>query len=221
MERVFVDANILYSRTIRDWLFALSTSKMQMFDLFSSEDVFAEVVYHYRRRNPKRELFNVVDHYDCERAQADYMGADPNDLHLHAAAVDNDCSVLLTNDRKLYASLDESQLDGLPYSVCTADDFFCDLAESSAVLLDQAVTCELQYWSKKCPDGVTDFADRLTRAECPRFAYLVKRALMRKSGLSPVDISKQFPLGEEYSSTMREYDIDALASISDDFYPGV
>ena len=68
---------------------------------------------------------------------------------------------------------------------------------------------------------VPDFADRLTRAECPRFAYLVKRALMRKSGLSPVDISKQFPLGEEYSSTMREYDIDALASISDDFYPGV
>ena len=54
--------------------------------------------------------------------------------------------------------------------------FFCDLAESSAVLLDQAVTCELQYWSKKCPDGVPDFADRLTRAECPRFAYLVKRA---------------------------------------------
>ena len=218
MERVFVDANILYSRTIRDWLFALSTSKIQMFDLFSSEDVFAEVVYHYRRSNPKRsgdevnglvnqirELVHVVDHYDCERAQADYMGADPNDLHLHAAAVDNDCSVLLTNDRKLYASLDESQLDGLPYSVCTADDFFCDLAESSAVLLDQAVTC----------------ADRLTRAECPRFAYLVKRALMRKSGLSPVDISKQFPLGEEYSSTMREYDIDALASISDDFYPGV
>ena len=47
--------------------------------------------------------------------------------------------------------------------------FFCDLAESSAVLLDQAVTCELQYWSKKCPDGVPDFADRLTRAECPRF----------------------------------------------------
>lgn len=44
MERVFVDANILYSRTIRDWLFALSTSKIQMFDLFSSEDVFAEVV---------------------------------------------------------------------------------------------------------------------------------------------------------------------------------
>lgn len=234
MERVFVDANILYSRTIRDWLFALSTSKIQMFDLFSSEDVFAEVVYHYRRSNPKRsgdevnglvnqirELVHVVDHYDCERAQADYMGADPNDLHLHAAAVDNDCSVLLTNDRKLYASLDESQLDGLPYSVCTADDFFCDLAESSAVLLDQAVTCELQYWSKKCPDGVPDFADRLTRAECPRFAYLVKRALMRKSGLSPVDISKQFPLGEEYSSTMREYDIDALASVSDDFYPGV
>ena len=70
----FVDANILYSRTIRDWLFALSTSKIQMFDLFSSEDVFAEVVYHYRRSNPKRsgdevnglvnqirELVHVVD----------------------------------------------------------------------------------------------------------------------------------------------------------------
>lgn len=81
------------------------------------------------------------------------------------------------------------------------------------------VSCSIGL--KNVPDGVPDFADRLTRAECPRFAYLVKRALMRKSGLSPVDISKQFPLGEEYSSTMREYDIDALASISDDFYPGV
>ena len=35
MERVFVDANILYSRTIRDWLFALSTSKIQTYSLKS------------------------------------------------------------------------------------------------------------------------------------------------------------------------------------------
>lgn len=153
-----------------------------MFDLFSSEDVFAEVVYHYRRSNPKRsgdevnglvnqirELVHVVDHYDCERAQADYMGADSNDLHLHAAAVDNDCSVLLTNDRKLYASLDESQLDGLPYSVCTADDFFCDLAESSAVLLDQAVTCELQYWSKKMSRRSSRFCRPIDPCRMPTF----------------------------------------------------
>ncbi|KAB7789750.1 type II toxin-antitoxin system VapC family toxin [Bifidobacterium leontopitheci] len=201
-----------------------------MFDLLSSEDVFAEVVYHYRRNNPQRsgdnvkgvvdqmrELVTVVSHYDCERAQSDYLGSDPNDLHLHAAAKDNRCDILLTNDCELYGSLAPEQLDELPYSVCTADDFFCDVAESSATLLDQAVTCELRYWSTKCPDGDYNFAKQLSEAGCPRFAYLVRRALMRKSGLSPCDVAHQLPLGEEYSQSMRENDIEALASISDDF----
>lgn len=110
MERVFVDANILYSRTVRDWLFALSTSEVQAFELFASEDVLAEVVYHFRRNNPSRsggsvkalvdqmrELVVMVSRYDCERARTDYLGADPNDLHLHAAAKDGNCSILLTD----------------------------------------------------------------------------------------------------------------------------
>lgn len=230
MESVFVDANILYSRTVRDWLFALSTSEVQAFELFASEDVLAEVVYHFRRNNPSRsggsvkalvdqmrELVVMVSRYDCERARTDYLGADPNDLHLHAAAKDGNCSILLTDDRELYAGLSEEQLDSLPYSVCTSDEFFCDLAESSAVLLDQAVTCELRYWSGKHPDGGFDLAGQLAMAGCPRFGYLVKRALMRKSGLGPSDISRICPLDDSYPPAMRANDLDALASISTDF----
>lgn len=43
MQRVFVDANVLYSRTLRDWTFLFRGSTDGMFQLHSTEDVFAEV----------------------------------------------------------------------------------------------------------------------------------------------------------------------------------
>jgi hypothetical protein len=42
-QRVFVDANVFYSRTHLDWLFFLKQANNAMFQLHSTEDVFAEV----------------------------------------------------------------------------------------------------------------------------------------------------------------------------------
>ncbi|OZG61770.1 PIN domain-containing protein [Bifidobacterium lemurum] len=228
--RVFVDANILYSKTIRDWLFAFSTCDIKPFDLYSSEDVFAETVYHLRRNNPTisgdrvaaalsqmRELVTIVPSYNCEEEQSRYLGADANDLHLHAATVASDCDVLLTNDSKIYANLNEDERSQLPYSIYTADEFFVALAETSAVLLDQAVTCELNYWSRRFADGVTDLETPLLNAGCANFAFLTKRALMRKSGLSPIRINDMLPLDERYSKELRANAVADLELMSDDF----
>lgn len=216
-------------KTIRDWLFAFSTCEdIKAFDLFSSNDVLAEAMYHIRRNNPTisgkkinaildqmTEIVELVDDFDCEAALPAYKGSDENDLHLHAAACDSHSDVLLTNDRKLYKRLSDEELDELPYSVYTADDFFCLLAESP-VLLDQAVSCELDYWSHRCEEGV-DLRGPLVKAECPNFAYLVERALKRKSGLSPISIDELLPLDERYSAALRANSRNDLAVITDDF----
>ncbi|WP_028244586.1 hypothetical protein [Pseudoclavibacter soli] len=49
--RVFVDANIFYSKTLRDWLFHLrQETGGTMFTIYSTEDVMSEVSYEKRRQ---------------------------------------------------------------------------------------------------------------------------------------------------------------------------
>lgn len=43
-QRVFVDANIFYRRTLLDWMYHLRQANEGMFQLHSTEDVFAEVL---------------------------------------------------------------------------------------------------------------------------------------------------------------------------------
>lgn len=230
MMKVFVDANILYAQTTRDWLYAFSTCEACPFDLYSSQMVFAEVIYRFGRKHPEisgesitrlvmkmQSLVKLIDEYDSTQAKESYLGNDPHDLHVHAAALYGRCDILLTNDIRLYGNATEEQLDALPYSVYTADDFFCSLAEESAIYLDQAVTCELHYWSHKYPEGGFDLQQSLAQAGCPKFGYLVKRALMRKSGLNPAIIDKVMPLCDDYSPIMRSNAFNDLDSISDDF----
>jgi hypothetical protein len=48
---VFADANVLFSRTLRDWLFLLKIeSHGDLFAVVTSEDVIAETLYRLRRR---------------------------------------------------------------------------------------------------------------------------------------------------------------------------
>lgn len=51
-QRVFVDANVFFSRTLTDWLFLLRFETEGMFQVHTTEDVFAEVIYRMRKKNP-------------------------------------------------------------------------------------------------------------------------------------------------------------------------
>src|SRR5699024_1492018 len=90
-----VDANILYSRTLRDWVLQLSLSA-GMFHCYGTEHIYAEVAYHLQRDFPDldgvvfsrfREKFDTcLTRIDSYRALDDYPGNDPNDQQVHSAA---------------------------------------------------------------------------------------------------------------------------------------
>lgn len=48
-QRVFVDTNVFYSKTLMDWLFFLKQENNAMFQLHATEDVFAEVASNMRK----------------------------------------------------------------------------------------------------------------------------------------------------------------------------
>ena len=56
---VFVDANILFSKTLMDWLFFLHEENPGMFQLISTQDVFSEVLYNMRRNNPRAPRIRI------------------------------------------------------------------------------------------------------------------------------------------------------------------
>lgn len=99
--QVFVDTNVFFSRTLRDWLGLLYTiPESPPFQVYWSEDVLAETIYRLRRKHPDwsggqltmihdriARTFEVgrVDQYSIDPA---WTGNDPYDYdaHGHAAA---------------------------------------------------------------------------------------------------------------------------------------
>lgn len=51
-QRVFVDANVLFSKTLMDWLFLLHQANGNMFQVHTTEDVLAETIANMRKRKP-------------------------------------------------------------------------------------------------------------------------------------------------------------------------
>lgn len=181
-QRVFVDANILASRTILDWLFHLRRRNNGMFQLHATEDVFVEALRATRKRNARAPGNLLTDRMDKIRACIDevlptfsgdlpFTGSDEGDYHVHAAAIASRADLILTqNDPS-----DISQTpDEEPYEIYTADEFFTLVIESNPNCLLPITQAQLDYWGQR-GDGQLD--DRLVKAGCPEFARSVRRAL--------------------------------------------
>lgn len=109
LQRVFVDANVLASRTCRDWLFLLREENDGMYQLHVTPDVLAETVRVMRRNNPRlpggvvTDLLAKVERC-VDEVVADFppdvpfSGADAGDYHVHAAAVASRADLILTFD---------------------------------------------------------------------------------------------------------------------------
>lgn len=128
--RVFVDANVWYSRTLRDWLGMLYLDELDQpaFTVFCSEDVLAETLYKLRKERPDLdgkvvatlrdrlagtfETGRVTDFHVPEQ----FKGADQYDAHVHAAALACDADFLLTSDRHGFP-------DDAKYEVIDPDSF--------------------------------------------------------------------------------------------------
>lgn len=185
--RALYDANVLYSRTTRDWLLMLQLrTSGSMFVGCWTEDIMAELVYNLRRAHPevdgaviaklRGKLEEVleggrIEHYDCTLP---YEGVDPHDRHVHAAAVSGGVGVLVTDDKGLLALGEHAST---PYDVMSVDDFLVLVAEGAPEAV-AAVTAEQLGYAVACGRD-PDLASRLESAGCPAFGAHVRTVLQR------------------------------------------
>ncbi|MFE3541938.1 PIN domain-containing protein [Nocardia sp. NPDC059177] len=181
VQRVLVDANIFYSRTLRDWLCLLYLRGGNgMFQVYWTEDIMAEALYHLRKNNPflaeqqvggiRRTMIETFgDHSQISGYTIDRSLAYPDvfDAHVHSAAVHADADIVLTANR------DDFQFEGiddLSYEVYNADAFFQLIDDSKPTLVREVTQEQLVYWvgrkGKALPEalrtaGADGFAERV------------------------------------------------------------
>lgn len=182
-QRVFVDANVLFSKTLMDWLFLLHLENPAMFQLHSTEDVFAEVVANMREKHPtapghktarraqlmRENMDEVLEDFPPDLA---FTGTDPHDYHVHAGAVHGRADFVLTcNAPQDITTTPEAE----PYDIVHPDDFFLVVADSNPACLIPVVRDQVAYWSAIPRHRQLD--DALARADCPQFADRVRQTL--------------------------------------------
>ncbi|WP_233506817.1 PIN domain-containing protein [Jiangella anatolica] len=177
-----MDANVLYSKTLRDWLIMIQLeSRGGLYELCWTEDILAEAIYQYRRRHPNVPggvITQIRDsiagslagaRIDDFEIDGSFPGDDPHDQHVHAAAVAAGATYLITADGGFTSP--GIDLDTLPYEVHTPDSFLV-LVDDSAPHRVRAVTRDQErYWDRR--PRSKSLVQALQDAGCPDFAQRV------------------------------------------------
>ncbi|WP_120494392.1 hypothetical protein [Microbacterium phyllosphaerae] len=162
----FVDASVLASKTLREWLFLLRHhTGGGLFVLFSSGDAFADAQFSAPLEERLRALLNdiVADYPEVPTLQ----GADEHDTRIHAAAVASNAIYVIAGDGR-FANVDTDQL---PYEVHTADTFLMLVAANVADAVDTVIHGQLDRARRA--EGSKQPHRALEDAGCPEFAQCV------------------------------------------------
>lgn len=196
---ILLDANIHLSKTLRDWIYLLSfATEEQVYEIFHTRDIQAEVDYHTRRKFPdadgnlldrwwkhleKMTTSKMITGFTVDPHRAEYQDfPDPHDLHVVEAARHKPVDALVTNDVGLLTWATDVD-DSLHFEVMDADSFLMQVVEftdegSRLRVLDS----QLQYWSQRDQSGYgVDLPGRLTQAGAPLFAREVQRLLRARA----------------------------------------
>lgn len=183
---VFVDANVLYSKTLRDWLFLLRRETCgELFTVASSNDVIAEVLYRLRKNNsdgPGHLTGSVKETIEASLdelvrdfpAGMVFPGDDTHDTHVYAASITCGAAYLVTDDAGFHDASDE-----LPYEVHSADSFFQLIAENVPQSVDNVIREQLVYYRSR--SGSKMLSEALISADCLTFAEIVHQHLQAMS----------------------------------------
>ena len=190
MHRLFVDSNVLGSRTLYDWLF-LQRNESRMFSLTTTPDVLDEAHRVWRKKHPsaggemrRQREQKFRDSFD--EILEDWRGGEaPNlldvgDQHVHNAAAFCGADILLTDNIRDFGDPDQ-----LPYDLLTPDEFFCLIDSSSPHLVREVTRKQNAYWQGRRDRGqkVKPMAKALQDAGCPEFADLIAGHLRVLAGL--------------------------------------
>lgn len=183
--QVFVDANVLYSRTLRDWFCLFDQeSGPDGIMLRWSEDDLTEWMYHQRKRNPsasdaqvggwRRRLLAtcpeaVVIGYEIRPELL--TGPDKFDAHVVAAAEKGLVDYLVTSNIRDFDSLQ----DELEFEIYAPDELLCLISQRRPDAMRAVLQRQLAYWKGKSDPTPLDQA--LAAAGAPNFAGEVKRQL--------------------------------------------
>jgi hypothetical protein len=216
VHRVFVDSNVLGSKTQYDWLFMLK-AECEMFAVSTSGDVLDEAHRVWRRKHPDagsemRARRETLFRENFDEIVESWVGGeapslkDPHDAHVHNAARSSRVDILLTNN---VADFGDPGL--LPYDLYSPDDFFTLIETNDPDAVQNVTRSQALYWRKRHarePDRKPiTLADALRSAGCPQFALAVEAHLRVLAGLrvridessfsSPVDGALHPPVVEE------------------------
>ena len=152
---VLVDANVWYSRTLRDWVCMLATeADGDLYTVLWTDDILAECTYHLRKANPRWEggqisrIRESIEEVFPDGRVRDFVvegGAlDEGDQHVHAAAVAGGADLILTMNVEDFPGGDEC-----PYEVYTPGEFFTLVWDSAPGLVERVCREMDRYWSRK------------------------------------------------------------------------
>lgn len=193
--RVFVDATCIFSRTERDWLFALRrVTEGRMFHIVTSEDVLAEALAKLRDRNPlwdggqissiRKNVIHMFDEVlDDFPGDIPFPGVDVGDTHVHAAAIHAGATMVVTSDTG-FLQLDEAIADELPYEAICADALFLLIDDSSPGAVREAAQLQINHYESKGESA--KLVPHLEKAGCPLFAERVHDRIKQLVSLNPM-----------------------------------
>lgn len=186
--RVFLDANVLYSRTLRDWLF-LIRNEAKMYTLHATKDVIVEVLRATRQHKLKapgrlisdleKRLFDSLDEvFDDFPESESVPGIAEGDLHVHTAVLHCKADALVTNNTR-----DFGDPDDLRYELYTPDEFLCLTDDSSPVTVRRVTKKQNDYWQNRPVNKPKSLVKALNDAGCSDFSERVNQHLQVLAGV--------------------------------------
>ncbi|MDC4233904.1 PIN domain-containing protein [Actinomyces sp. B33] len=181
-QRVLVDTNVWYSRTLRDWICLLALhGGSDIYTVIWTDDILAELQYSLRRKYPQLEggkiaiLREKIEETFPDGRIRDYSidvdGPDPLDGHVRGAARSGEADYVVTCNTKDFNG------DDLPYEVYTPDEFFLLVHASSPDVVERAARVYDAYYESSGHDYLV--AERLRSAGACGFAKIVASILSR------------------------------------------
>jgi predicted nucleic acid-binding protein len=194
----FLDANVLFSRTLRDWicLLALDSDKTA-FGLRWSEDVLAEWVYQMRRKRPdipddslgrfRRWLAEAFPEAMVRGYRPSDVPRPPDihDWHVLAAAACVPVDFLVTADRRGFV---RAQTRDLGVDILSPDEFLNLIADRHPDLVELRLAHQIDYLRGRRRASAAELREEglaaLTRAGAVRFAERLRGDVDTLDGLS-------------------------------------